>query len=83
MIAVCGGVFAVPLYAILQHESDPQYRARTISSNNVINAAFMVVAALITVAMLAVQFSIPQIFLSLGVANIAIVFLAMKLKQPV
>jgi len=83
MIAVCGGVFVVPLYAILQHESDPQYRARTISSNNVINAAFMVVAALITVAMLAVQFSIPQIFLSLGVANIAIVFLAMKLKQPV
>src|SRR6478735_2075024 len=40
-LAVAGGLFTVPLYAILQHESEPAHRARVIAANNVINAFFM------------------------------------------
>ena len=43
--AACGGVFSVPLYAMIQDRSDPSHRARMIAANNVMNAAFMVVGA--------------------------------------
>ncbi len=68
-ISVCGGLYVVPLYAIMQHESDPAARARTIATNNVLNALFMVVAAITTMAMLAAGFSVPQVFMSLAVGN--------------
>ena len=44
-LAVAGGLFTVPLYAVLQHESEPAHRARVIAANNIINALAMSVAA--------------------------------------
>ena len=41
-LAACGGVFSVPLYAIIQDRSSPSDRSRMIAANNVVNAAFMV-----------------------------------------
>ena len=41
--AACGGVFSVPLYAIVQERSPSDGRARMIAANNVMNAGFMVV----------------------------------------
>lgn len=72
-VAVCGGLYIVPLYAIMQHDSDPQFRARTIATNNVLNALFMVLAAVTTMMMLKMHFTIPQVFLSVGLANILVV----------
>ena len=37
-LAIAGGLFCVPLYAVLQHESEPLHRARVIAANNIINA---------------------------------------------
>ena len=36
-VAMAGGLFTVPLYAILQHESEPEHRARVIAANNIVN----------------------------------------------
>lgn len=69
LIAICAGLYIVPLYAIMQHDSDVNQRARIIAANNVVNAIFMVTAALITVAMLASHFTIPQVFLYMAIAN--------------
>ena len=41
--AACGGVFSVPLYAIIQERSPETGRARMIAANNVTNAVFMVI----------------------------------------
>ncbi|MES2308920.1 MAG: acyl-[ACP]--phospholipid O-acyltransferase [Verrucomicrobiota bacterium] len=46
-IGVCGGIFSVPLYAILQAKSEPTHRARNIATNNVLNAFFMVAASVV------------------------------------
>ncbi len=43
--AACGGVFSVPLYAIIQERSAPAHRARMIAGNNIMNAVFMVIGA--------------------------------------
>jgi len=69
LIAVCGGIYIVPLYAIMQHRSEAIHRARIIAANNVINALFMVGSALLTLLMLSLSFTIPQVFLAVAVAN--------------
>ena len=70
--SISAGVFIVPLYAIMQHESDVAYRARTIATNNIINALFMVLSSVGAVALLGAHVTIPQIFLLMSVLNAAV-----------
>ncbi|CAK0773354.1 acyl-(acyl-carrier-protein)-phospholipid O-acyltransferase / long-chain-fatty-acid--(acyl-carrier-protein) ligase [uncultured Gammaproteobacteria bacterium] len=72
LIALCGGIYIVPLYTILQTHSDESSRARAIAANNIVNALFMVVSALISGIMLAYGFSVPQVFLTQAVANLVV-----------
>lgn len=58
-----GGIFCVPLYALMQSESAPELRARMIASNNIINALFMVAGALGAAALLEGGVSLPRLFL--------------------
>jgi acyl-[acyl-carrier-protein]-phospholipid O-acyltransferase / long-chain-fatty-acid--[acyl-carrier-protein] ligase len=80
-VAICGGVFVVPLYAIIQHDSEPESRARTIASNNVINALFMVAAAIGTVAMLDASFTVPEVFLTMAILNVPVAFYTMRIRR--
>ena len=68
-ISICGGLYTVPLYAILQNDSDPRKRSRIIAANNLMNALFMVVGAIVATTMLALDWTIPEVFLSLAIAN--------------
>ena len=68
-ISICGGLYTVPLYAILQNDSDPRKRSRIIAANNLMNALFMVVGAIVATGMLALDWTIPEVFLSLAIAN--------------
>ena len=68
-ISICGGLYTVPLYAILQNDSDPKTRSRIIAANNLMNALFMVVGAIVATGMLALDWTIPEVFLSLAIAN--------------
>ena len=58
MISVSSGIYIVPLYAIIQVRSEPNYRSRIIASNNILNALFMVISAIGTVIMLTVGFNV-------------------------
>ena len=51
LLAACGGIYSVPLYAIIQAQSEPGHLARMIGANNVVNAAAMVASALATAAL--------------------------------
>ncbi len=72
MLAACGGIFIVPLYAMLQHRADPSETARIIAGNNIVNALFMVAAALVVVMALAFNLTIPQIFLLTALINLLV-----------
>ncbi len=67
-----GGLFIVPLYALVQHRSAVACRSRIIAANNVFNALFMVVSALLTMALFALGLSIPGIFLLVALLNVVI-----------
>jgi acyl-[acyl-carrier-protein]-phospholipid O-acyltransferase/long-chain-fatty-acid--[acyl-carrier-protein] ligase len=72
LVSICGGIYAVPLYAILQARSEPSQRARAIAANNVMNAAFMVAGAVVTAALLAVGLPVTGVFLLLSAANVVV-----------
>ena len=69
LIGIFGGFFIVPLYALIQHRSKPSLRSRIIAGNNILNALFMVLAAVLAVALRAAGFSIPQLFLVTAALN--------------
>jgi len=70
LIAVSGGIYVVPLYAILQSRSDDANRSRMIAANNIMNALFMVVGAVAATTMLAFAFTIPEIFFTIAIVTI-------------
>ncbi|HET9639312.1 MAG TPA: acyl-[ACP]--phospholipid O-acyltransferase [Allosphingosinicella sp.] len=71
-IAFAGGMFIVPLYAILQTHSPAGERSRTIAANNVVNAAVSVAMVGILIALLAGGVSIPAIVGILGAATLGV-----------
>lgn len=79
MIAVCGGIYMVPLYAMLQTHSQSHFRSRVIAASNMIDSIFMTVAAIISVLLLHYGFSIPDLFLLLAAANLGVFLYARKL----
>ncbi|HVY81737.1 MAG TPA: MFS transporter [Steroidobacteraceae bacterium] len=71
-IGVFGGIFIVPLYALMQQRSRPEVVSRVISAANVLNSVFIVAAALFAAAALANGVTIPQLFIAIAVMNAAI-----------
>lgn len=69
LMSIFGGLFIVPLYALLQKQTNASERSRVIAANNVINAIFMTIASLIAIIFLNLGFSIPYLFLLTGILN--------------
>ncbi len=69
MLGVFGGFYSVPLFALVQHRTERQHLSRVIAANNIINALFMVAAAVLAFAVLASGLSIPQFYLILALLN--------------
>jgi hypothetical protein len=69
MLGMFGGFYIVPLFALVQQRSEPSHRSRIIAANNIINAFFMVLAALMAIVLLNAGLSIPQLFLLVSVLN--------------
>ncbi len=79
MVSVCGGVYMVPLYAILQMGSEAHYRSRVIAASNLSDSLFMTVAAIVCASLLAMGLSITDLFLLLAVLNLGVFAYARKL----
>ncbi len=69
LLAMFGGFYSVPLYALIQSRSAPTHRARIIAANNILNSFFMIGASLLGVALTQAGFSIPELFLVVGLLN--------------
>jgi len=68
-IGLFGGFYIVPLYALIQKSSAPDRLSRAIACNNVLNAFFMVMSAIIVGVLLKVGVSIGTMFLFIAIAN--------------
>ncbi|MFC5522059.1 MFS transporter [Polaromonas jejuensis] len=74
LLSLFAGLYSVPMYALIQLRSRPTHRARIIAANNILNALFMIVSAILAGGLLGAGFSIPQIFLFVGLANAVVAF---------
>jgi acyl-[acyl-carrier-protein]-phospholipid O-acyltransferase / long-chain-fatty-acid--[acyl-carrier-protein] ligase len=70
-LAIAGGLYIVPSFAAVQSWAGADRRARVIAAVNVMNAAFIVGGTLVVAALQSFGATLPQLFLLLGVANIA------------
>ncbi len=70
LIGVFGGFYIVPLYALIQSRSEPAHLSRVIAGLNILNALFMVVAAVMAMLILGpAGLEIPHLFLISAILN--------------
>jgi len=69
LIGLFGGLFIVPLYAMVQQRTRRDIMSRVIGANSILNAVFMVVAAGLAALALNAGLTIPQLLLLTGVLN--------------
>ena len=69
LIGFFGGLYIVPLMALVQQRSEPEHMSRVIAGNNIINALLMVLSAVVAITMLSSGFSIAELFLMVAIFN--------------
>jgi acyl-[acyl-carrier-protein]-phospholipid O-acyltransferase/long-chain-fatty-acid--[acyl-carrier-protein] ligase len=77
--AASGGVFSVPLYALVQDRAPRSHRARIIAANNVMNAAFMVLGAVVAAGLAALRMPVAGILAVAAVLNLGIALMLCRL----
>ena len=81
LLSLFAGIYSVPMYALIQQQSQTAHCARIIAANNILNALFMIASSLIAGAMLGAGMTIPEVFFWTGVAN-AVVTFAIFVAEP-
>ena len=66
VIAFCGGLYIVPLYAVMQTKAPEEKVSSVIACSNISDSIFMAVAALGAGVLISWGVSIPQLFLTMG-----------------
>ncbi len=74
LIGMVGGFFIVPLYALIQTRTEASHRSRVIAGNNILNAAFVVVAALAAIGLLRAGLGVADLFLVTALLNAAVAY---------
>jgi 1-acyl-sn-glycerol-3-phosphate acyltransferase len=71
-VGVFGGFFVVPLNALVQQRSRPEALARVIGANSILNAVFMVAAAILAAVGLRRGLSVLELIVLAAVMNAAV-----------
>ena len=71
-IGLFGGFYIVPLFSLIQQRSEPQHLSRIIAGNNIFNALFMVLSAVMAIVLLGAGVSIAELFVIVAVLNAAV-----------
>ena len=81
LIGFFGGIYIVPLYALIQSRAEKSHQSRVIAANNIMNALFMVISSIFAMLMFKGQFDIPQLFGVTALLNLGII-IYLCLSQP-
>jgi len=81
LLGLFGGLYIVPLYALIQTRAEKSHQSRVIAANNILNALFMVISAVFSVQIFNLGWNVPQLFLVTALLNI-VVMLYLCVRQP-
>jgi acyl-[acyl-carrier-protein]-phospholipid O-acyltransferase/long-chain-fatty-acid--[acyl-carrier-protein] ligase len=71
-LAIAGGLFIVPTFTAVQAWAGADHRARVVAAVNVLNAAFMVVGAVVFAVLQKLDLDVPLLFVLIGIANLIV-----------
>ena len=71
-IGISGGLYIVPLVAMIQERTESAIRSRVIAANNILNALLMVAAAVVGVALRQLGLTTIEILLASGLMNLLV-----------
>jgi acyl-[acyl-carrier-protein]-phospholipid O-acyltransferase / long-chain-fatty-acid--[acyl-carrier-protein] ligase len=74
-LAMSGGLFIVPAFTAVQAWAGADRRARVVAAVNVLNAAYMVVGAIVLAVLQKLGLRSPLLFALIGVANLIVAFI--------
>ncbi len=69
-IAVAGGLYAVPLKAIIQHRTPPDHCARVMAGSALMDALFVLASAALAIAAFALGYAVTELFVLVGAVSI-------------
>lgn len=73
LLAVCGGMFSVPFYVLLQEQSPATHRARMVGANNVVNALATVAAGGLAALAYGFGTGAPAVLFITAALNLAVI----------
>lgn len=79
LLAFFGGLYIVPLNALMQAKAPKAFTATVIGGNNILNALGMAGIAIAAILLLSMGLSIPQLFLIIALMSISVFFYVCKL----
>lgn len=79
LIALLGGTYIVPLYAVMQTRTPNNERSRIIAGNNVLNSMFLVLSAILFFCLSYLHFHASTIFLTVALLNAAVAIYICKI----
>ncbi|KXS55777.1 MAG: hypothetical protein AMR96_06410 [Candidatus Adiutrix intracellularis] len=77
MASITGGLFAVPLNALLQHFSEIGECSRVMAANNIVNSLFICLGSLLVMFFISQGAGLPVIFTLLAVSALAVAVLSL------
>lgn len=82
--AICGGLYIVPLNAMLQFLASEKTRSRVIATNNIINSLFMVLGSGACALLLGLNWTIPAVFGVIAFVNaLAAIYICLLLPHHI
>ncbi|MDR0588632.1 MAG: MFS transporter [Burkholderiales bacterium] len=69
LLSVCGGVYCVPLYTLMQEQSLECHRARIVAANNILNALSMAISAGLAALLLLLHVTLPALLAIAAIIN--------------
>lgn len=82
LISISGGLFVVPLNALLQHAADGPHRARILAGNAIISSLFVIASSVFAAILIKNGADIPRLFLVTAILNLPVaVLLSQKIRQ--
>ena len=78
-LGACGGLYSVPLYAILQDSALPGTEARAVAANNIVNAVAIVAGAVITAGLAAAGVHAGHVLAGAALADVLVALWIVRL----
>lgn len=73
-----GGLFIVPVCALMQQRAEPSTRSRVIAANNVVNALFVVAGSALGIALAGLGLTSVEVLVVLGLGNVLVALLVYR-----